>query len=354
MLNFVYNKNLHFTNPASRGIDLTTYNSDNKILFSVNSGLSAGEYIQVSSVFGGVTPTEGYYQVDKTSDAATKAKGSIGSNNLKSALASQNSWTIKQARGDALGIDEKAYFSWENNLLKAFSEKWDKTGDKDDQIILHLYTIQGLFEAFVEDITYDFNLVGAAIFLVVVYTFFFLGAFSPIHCRTGVACVGIFSILLAYGAGFGFMYLVGGMSTGVHQLMPFLLVGIGVDDMFVLCNAVDQTDIKAKTEERLYHALGHAGPAITITSLTNALAFAFGATGSLPALRSFCLFASCCIVMLYLLVMTLFLSVVVWDTRRVENKRRECCQACFCSEQSIICCRGKFLSKKQSDFSGIE
>lgn len=61
MLSFVYNKNLHFENPASRGIDLNTYNSDNKILFSVNSGLSGGEYVQVSNVFGGVTPTEGYY-----------------------------------------------------------------------------------------------------------------------------------------------------------------------------------------------------------------------------------------------------------------------------------------------------
>jgi len=145
------------------------------------------------------------------------------------------------------------------------------------------------------------------------------------HCRSGVAGVGIVSILMAYFSGFGLMYYCGFMTTGVHQLMPFLLVGIGVDDMFVLCNAIDQTDINAKTEERLHHALGHAGPAITITSLTNALAFAFGATGSLPALRSFCLYASMCICMLYLLVMTIFLAVVVWDTRRVENKRRECC-----------------------------
>jgi len=131
-------------------------------------------------------------------------------------MASQNSWTIKISRGDALGIDEKAYHSWEDKLLKAFAEKWDKAGDKDEKVILHLYTIQGFFEAIVEDINYDFSLVGSAILLVVIYTFLFLGAFSPVHCRTGVACVGIFSILLAYGAGFGFMYLVGAMSTGVH------------------------------------------------------------------------------------------------------------------------------------------
>ena len=63
--------------------------------------------------------------------------------------------------------------------------------------------------------------------------------------------------------------------------MPFLLIGIGADDMFVMCNAVDQTDLKKPAKDRMREALGHAGPAITITSLTNALAFAFGATGSL-------------------------------------------------------------------------
>jgi len=133
--------------------------------------------------------------------------------------------------------------------------------------------------------------------------------------------------------------------------MPFLLVGIGVDDMFVMCNAIDQVPYTKTHGERIWMALSHAGPAITITSLTNALAFAFGGTTSLEALKSFCLFACVCIVMLYLLVNTLFLAVVVWDTRRVEKKNKECCGACFCKEESFICCGGYFLSKMQREFT---
>ncbi len=96
-----------------------------------------------------------------------------------------------------------------------------------------------MLEAIIQDINYDFTLVSSSIILVCIYTFLMLGTFSTIHCRVVVAFTGIVCILLAYASGFGFMYICGGKSTGVHQLMPFLLVGIGVDDMFVMCNAID-------------------------------------------------------------------------------------------------------------------
>ena len=139
-------------------------------------------------------------------------------------------------------------------------------------------------------------------------------------------------------------------------MIPFLLIGIGVDDMFVMCNAVDQTDLNQPAFTRIHKALGHAGPAITVTSLTNALAFAFGALSSLEALKSFCLFASMCIVFLYLTVMTVFLSVVVWDTKRVEKKWTECCNICSlcCGETNPLCCCGVCTTHKQKVYCNVE
>jgi Niemann-Pick C1 protein len=58
-----------------------------------------------------------------------------------------------------------------------------------------------------------------------------------------VAIGGIITIGLAYGSSFGLAALMGYKTSGVHNLLPFLLLGIGVDDMFVIASAADQSGI---------------------------------------------------------------------------------------------------------------
>ena len=128
--------------------------------------------------------------------------------------------------------------------------------------------------------------------------------------------------------------------------MTFLLIGIGVDDMFVCCNAIDQTPFHLDPIERLKLGFAHAGPSITITSFTNCLAFYFGSMQPLPALSDFCVFAGLCVICLYGAVLTIFLCIVAWDVKRVSKYNRDCCGCCCCKEDSIICCGGRCLSEK--------
>ena len=62
------------------------------------------------------------------------------------------------------------------------------------------------------------------------------------------------------------------------------MLGIGIDDMFVVCNSLDQIPLYLTARERLEKAMQFAGPSITISSITNAMAFLSGAMSSLPAL----------------------------------------------------------------------
>lgn len=56
-----------------------------------------------------------------------------------------------------------------------------------------------------------------------------------------------------------------------------LLAGIGMDDMYILVSAWRCTSYHLSTEERVGQALRHAAVSITITSITDALAFGIGA-----------------------------------------------------------------------------
>ena len=96
-------------------------------------------------------------------------------------------------------------------------------------------------------------------------------------------------------AGFSLAYALGFEKSGVHNIIPFLLIGIGVDDMFVICNSIDQTPLHLTPERRLRKGMALAGPSITLTSLTDMMAFFLGSSTSTPALRDFCVFAGLCV-----------------------------------------------------------
>ena len=149
------------------------------------------------------------------------------------------------------------------------------------------------------------------------YLIIFLGACTPIHCRFTVAIGGIISVALSFFATQGLLSMCGLKSSNFNLWLPVLLCFIGLENMFTICGALDHTNLEWSAYTRIHHALSHAGPAITITSVTTCVAFAFGTLSSLEALNSFCIFACVCVLMLYLCSITLFLSVVVWDTRRV-------------------------------------
>lgn len=70
--------------------------------------------------------------------------------------------------------------------------------------------------------------------------------------------------------------------------MPFILLGIGVDDIFVLVRSVEEVDEQhadLPLPERFEKALNLGGMSITVTSVTNAAAFMFGSLTSIPAVR---------------------------------------------------------------------
>ena len=77
---------------------------------------------------------------------------------------------------------------------------------------------------------------------------------------------GVISAGLAIVSAMGFLMYCGLPFTDLVAASPFLIVAIGVDDMFVMLMAWRKTDHYLDMKERLPEALSEAAASITITS----------------------------------------------------------------------------------------
>merc|ERR1712227_699149 len=104
------------------------------------------------------------------------------------------------------------------------------------------------------------------------YASIMLGKLSCVEHRVALATAGIvgviMGIIVSYGlcSGFGLFY------GPMHSVMPFLMLGIGIDDMFVIMQSWETLTAQEKSrslEERFGLTMRHAGAAITVTSITD-------------------------------------------------------------------------------------
>jgi len=81
-----------------------------------------------------------------------------------------------------------------------------------------------------------------ALLLVAIYCLVFLGGFSPIHLRMLISSVGLLMIGLSFMCANGLLGYLGINTSSINDILPFLLIGIGADDIFVIVNGIDQQD----------------------------------------------------------------------------------------------------------------
>ncbi|XP_066231165.1 protein dispatched homolog 3 [Saccopteryx leptura] len=111
----------------------------------------------------------------------------------------------------------------------------------------------------------------------------------------GIASIGLSCLvaLFLYHVVFGVQYL--GILNGVAA---FVIVGIGVDDVFVFINTYRQATHLEDPQLRMIHTIQTAGKATFFTSLTTAAAYAANVFSQIPAVHDFGLFmsliVSCC------------------------------------------------------------
>ncbi|KAK6031882.1 patched family protein, partial [Ostertagia ostertagi] len=102
---------------------------------------------------------------------------------------------------------------------------------------------------------------------------------NPLESFLGVICP-----ILSLVASFGHLFWMGFEFLPIVTVVPFLILAIGVDDVFIFIHCFHLTNEKLSVRKRIAETLADAGPSISITSLTNLLSFSIGIFTSTPAI----------------------------------------------------------------------
>ena len=155
--------------------------------------------------------------------------------------------------------------------------------------------------------------------------------------RITLGCIAVLSVAFSIVGGYGIAVGVCGVEFNtLCAILPFILVGIGVDDAFVLvcgldravetlaCDPESKKTSKEEACERIAETMATVGPTVTATSLTNIIAFLLGSITAIPALRSFCIYAGICILCDYIMQVTFFLAAMtLFERKQVEQMMEE-------------------------------
>ncbi|VDK78481.1 unnamed protein product [Anisakis simplex] len=139
----------------------------------------------------------------------------------------------------------------------------------------------------------------------------------------------ICSPLLACLTSFALIGWMGLPYNSVMSLTPLLVLGIGVDDAFLLIYTWNKNSALSKhyppvtaqnhAAYRMQMTIQQIGPSITITSLTNALAFSVGTLSPARCMSLFCVCTALAMLLDFIFELTLFSPFLV-ITSRWENK----------------------------------
>ncbi|KAM3721406.1 Patched domain-containing protein [Dirofilaria immitis] len=126
----------------------------------------------------------------------------------------------------------------------------------------------------------------------------------------------ILSLLGVINAGMGIITGIGITSfcgvpySDIVGVMPFLVVAVGTDNMFLMVAAVRHTNRALPVPKRIGESMSDAAISILITSLTDAFSFGVGAITSIPAVQIFCIYTGVAIAATFIYQISFFCALL--------------------------------------------
>ncbi|XP_071774747.2 patched domain-containing protein 3 [Centroberyx gerrardi] len=142
-----------------------------------------------------------------------------------------------------------------------------------------------------------------------------------VRSKVWVASCGVLSTGLAVLTGFGMLLLLGQPFVMTVASCPFMILGIGIDDMFIMISCWQRTRVLDSVPDRLADTYRDAAVSISITTLTDALALFLGYSSPFGSVRSFCLYAGISVGFCYLYNITFLGACMALNGQREAGNK---------------------------------
>ena len=109
----------------------------------------------------------------------------------------------------------------------------------------------------------------------------------------------------------------------IFEIIPFLVLAVGVDNIFILVQKFQRTERKPSETlaEHVGRVLGEVGPSMLLSSVSESTCFFLGALSPMPAVKAFALYSGMALLFDFFMQITCFVSLIALDAARQEDNR---------------------------------
>lgn len=171
---------------------------------------------------------------------------------------------------------------WENTFI----DKLSKLVDTLSCFEVHYSSERSLDDAIAESSGSDIKFVSITFAFMITFACVMLSKFrNPLTGHSLLANAGVFAVALGILAGFGMAMWCRVPFVSIVGVLPFLVLGIGIDDMFIIVDELDRQPRGMSTTDVIRTVMAHSGPTVTMTTVTDLVAFAVSTSTSFPSIR---------------------------------------------------------------------
>uniref|UniRef100_A0A1I7YH77 SSD domain-containing protein n=1 Tax=Steinernema glaseri TaxID=37863 RepID=A0A1I7YH77_9BILA len=240
-------------------------------------------------------------------------------------------WNVKKAEEIILTWQRaftKKIYNHPLNFLKNTSSVQD--GEARDHRIVHPLASTSMADMLEEFCQFNYAVIFVGYFLMLMYAIYSQMkrdgcCLLSINSSMGLGFAGVLTVTYASISGLGLATWLGiEFNAATTQIVPFLTLGIGVDNMFMLLHNYHEVTSNVKKNE-IGVLMKETGMSILMTSINNILSFLTGTLLPIPALRSFCAQSSILLTFNLIAIMTAYPAMIALDLRRRKKLKRDLC-----------------------------